>query len=51
MKNKLFTECQSGFIPGDSCVSRLLFITHEVYKSSDISRAFVEIRHVLSLNL
>ena len=26
MENKLFTECQSGFIPGDSCVAQLLSI-------------------------
>ena len=32
-KNKLFTSCQSGFIPSDSCVSQLLSITHEIYKS------------------
>ena len=32
MQNKLFTECQSGFIPGDSCVAQLLSITHEIYK-------------------
>ena len=35
MQNKLFTECQSGFIPGDSCVAQLLSITHEIYKSFD----------------
>ena len=35
MQNKLFTPCQSGFIPGDSCVSQLLSITHETYKSFD----------------
>ena len=32
-QNKLFTECQSGFITGDSCVAQLLSITHEIYKS------------------
>ena len=35
MQNKLFTERQSGFIPGDSCVAQLLSITHEIYKSFD----------------
>ena len=30
IQNKLFTECQSGFIPGDSCVAQLLSITHEI---------------------
>ena len=35
LQNKLFTPCQSGFIPGDSCVLQLLSITHEIYKSFD----------------
>ena len=35
LQNKLFTPCQSGFIPGDSCVSQLISITHEIYKSFD----------------
>ena len=35
IQNKLFTDCQSGFIPGDSCVAQLLSITHEIYKSFD----------------
>ena len=35
MQNKLFTDCQSGFIPSDSCVAQLLSITHEIYKSFD----------------
>ena len=35
MQNKLFAECQSGFIPGDSCVAQLLSITFEIYKSFD----------------
>ena len=35
LQNKLFTSYQSGFIPGDSCVSQLLSITHEIYKSFD----------------
>ena len=34
MQNKLFTEYQSFFIPGDLCVFQLLSITHEIYKSS-----------------
>ena len=33
IQNKLFTECQSDFIPGDSCAAQLLSITHEIYKS------------------
>ena len=35
LQNKLFTSCQSGFMPGNSCVSQLLSITHEIYKGSD----------------
>ena len=35
MQNKLFTECQSGFIPSDSCDAQLLSIIHETYKSFD----------------
>ena len=34
-QNNLFTKCQSGFIPGDSCVAQLLSITHEIYQSFD----------------
>ena len=33
LENKLCTECQSGFLPGDSCISQLLSITHEIHKS------------------
>ena len=32
MKNNLFTKCQSGFLPGDSCISKLLSITDGIYK-------------------
>ena len=58
MQNKLFTECQSGFIPADSYVAQLLSITHEIYKSFDcnptadtrgtfldISKAFDKVSH------
>ena len=58
MQNKLFTECQPGFIPGDSCVAQLLPITHEIYKSFycnppgemrgifiDISKVFDKVWH------
>ena len=34
-KNELFTKCQSGFLPGDSCVSQLLSIVHDINSSSD----------------
>ena len=33
LQSKLFTPCQSGFIPSDPCVSQLLSVTHEIYKS------------------
>ena len=36
-QNNLFTKCQSGFIPGDSCVAQLLSITHEIYQNFDCS--------------
>ena len=36
-QNKLFTQCQSGFIPGDSCVAQLLSIVHEICQSFDFS--------------
>ena len=35
MQNKLFTEFQSGFIPGGSFIVQLLSITHEIYKDFD----------------
>ena len=33
--NDLLVKCQSGFLPGDSCISQLLCISHEIYKSFD----------------
>ena len=33
--NKLISDNQSGFKPGDSCINQLLSITHEIYHSSD----------------
>ena len=52
----MFTDCQSGFIPGGSCISQLLSITQEIYKSFDcnppedgvfldISKAFDKVWH------
>ena len=32
MNNKLLSENQSGFRKGDSCVSQLIAITHNIYK-------------------
>ena len=56
LENKLITPHQSGFKPGDSCINKLLSITHEIYKSFDdglevrsvflyISKAFDEVCH------
>ena len=55
-QNQLFTKCQSGFLPCDSCISPLLSIVHEINSSFDcdptidfsgvfldISKAFDEI--------
>ena len=30
-----FTKCQSGFLPGDSCISQLLSIVHDINSSFD----------------
>ena len=58
LENKLFTECQSGFLLGGSCILQLLSITHEIYKFFDcnpsvdargtfldISKAFDKVWH------
>ena len=34
-KNELLTKCQSGFLPGDSCISQLLSIVHDINSSFD----------------
>ena len=39
--NKLFTEYQSGFLPGDSCILQFLSITHEIYKCFDCNPSLV----------
>ena len=33
--NKLISSNQSCFKPGDSCINKLLYITHDVYQSFD----------------
>ena len=56
--NNLFSPCQSGFREGDSCVSQLLSITHDIFKGFeanpsldsrgvflDISKAFDRVWH------
>ena len=55
---KLFTTSQSGFLPGDSCITQLLSITHEIQSAFDdnptvdarrtfldISKAFDKVWH------
>ena len=57
-QNHLFTKCQSGFLPGDSCISQLLSIVHKINSSFDcdpttdvtgvfldISKAFDKVWH------
>ena len=57
-QNHLFTKRQSGFLPGDSCISQLLSIVHEINFSFDcdptidvsgvfldISKAFDKVWH------
>ena len=34
-KNELFTKCQFGFLPGDSCIPQLLSIVHDMNFSFD----------------
>ena len=33
--NDILNKCQSGFLPGDSCISQLLCITHDIYNAFD----------------
>ena len=57
-KNQFFKECQSGFLPGDSCISQLLSIVHDINSFFDcdptidvrgvfldISKAFDKVWH------
>ena len=34
-QNQLSTKCQCDFLPGDSCISQLLSIVHEINSSFD----------------
>ena len=56
IENNLISSNQSGFKPGDSCITQLLSIKHEIYKSFDdgfevrgifldISKAFDKVWH------
>ena len=51
-ETNLISANLSGLNTGDSCTNKLLFITHEVYKSLDnyeITAAFPEsLRHVIT---
>ena len=40
-----FTKCQSGFLPGDSCISQLLSIVHDINSLFDCNPA-IDIRGV-----
>ena len=55
-ENELISQNQSGFKPGDSCISQLLCMTHDIYQSLDyalettavfldISKAFDKVWH------
>ena len=59
-ENELISQNQSGFKPGDSCISQLLCITHDIYQSLDdgletravfldISKAFDKVLHEVLL--
>ena len=56
IENELISSSQSNFKPGDSCISPLLSITHDIYQSFDdgfevrgvflnISKAFEKVWH------
>ena len=53
MQNKLLTHCQSGFIPGDSCVAQLklttvliaIYPTDVIGTFLDISKDFDKVWH------
>ena len=51
-QNQLFTKCQSGFLPGDSCILKFLSIVQEInfffnYNPSiDVSGVFLDISKV-----
>ena len=36
---RIFKNSQSGFLPGDSCISQLLSIVHDINSSSDCDPA------------
>ena len=44
-KNHFFTKCQPGFLPGDSYISQLLSIVHNISSSFDCDPA-IDVRGV-----
>ena len=54
VQNQLFADCQSGFIPGNSCISQLLSISQEIHKSFEcnplevVRGAFLDISKVFN---
>ena len=50
----MFADCQSGFIPGNSCISQLLSISQEIHKSFEcnplevVRGAFLDISKVFN---
>ena len=49
-QNQLFTKCQSGFLPCDSCISPLLSIVHEINSSFDCDPTIDVIRVSLDIS-
>ena len=43
--NNLFTKCQSGFMPRDSCISQLLSVVHQIQTSFD-SKPLINVRAI-----
>ena len=45
--NKILNSCQSGFMPNDSCINKLISITHNIYRAFDPNPS-LEVRGVFS---
>ena len=45
LSNKFFTQFQSSFPPGDSCIAQLLLMIHEIHTAFDHNPT-VDVRHV-----
>ena len=46
----MLTKSQSGFLPAGSCISQLLSITHEIYKSFDCKPPLEERGTILDIS-